>query len=332
MPELRLNLITREWVVIDTEKSKKPKDFISQSEVKKKVLFLAQCPFCPGNESRTPDELYRLDDETGWKIRVVPNKFGRLSREGEKIRCTLGLKKRASGIGISEIVIESPIHSHTIATMSLTDTVKVLQTYRDRFVHTYQDPRVEHVIIFKNYGPASGTSITHPHSQIVGIPVIPMEIRDRISSYMRFFDENGDCLVCQTLDDELKDGSRILFTTEHFVSFVPYAALSPFHIWVYPKRHSGSFADIRSEELQDLAKNLKSTMSSLYYGLEDPDLNYIIRSSKPSDADSGYQHWYLSIVPRVWAGSGFELGSGIYVNPLLPELSAEFLRSVTVPE
>lgn len=331
MPELRLNSITREWVIIDTERSKKPTDFISQSGVKKKVPFLAQCPFCPCNESRTPDELYRLDDGTGWKIRVVPNKFGRLSREGEKKRYATGLKKCASGIGITEIVIESPIHSHTIATMSLTDTVRVLQTYKDRFVQTYRDPRIEHVIIFKNYGPASGTSITHPHSQVVGIPVIPMEIRDRISSYMRFFDENGGCLGCQTLDDELMDGSRILFATEHFVSFIPYAALSPFHIWIYPKRHSGSFADIRSEELRDFAKNLKATLSSVYYGLEDPDLNYLIRSSRPSEADSGYQHWYLSIVPRVWAGSGFELGSGIYVNPLLPELSAEFLRSAAIP-
>ena len=332
MPELRLNLITREWVIIDTEKSRKPKDFVSQAEVKKKVLFLAQCPFCPGNESRTPDELYRLDDETGWKIRVVPNKFGRLSREGEKTRCTTGLKEHVSGIGVSEIVIESPIHSHTIATMSLADTARVLQTYKDRFVQTSRDPRVEHVMIFKNYGPASGTSISHPHSQVVGIPVIPIEMKERISSYMRFFDENGSCLGCQTLDDELKDGSRILFTTEHFVSFVPYAALSPFHIWIYPKRHSGSFADICDEELQDFAKNLKSTMSSLYYGLEDPDLNFIIRSSKPSDAGSEFQHWYLSIVPRVWTVSGFELGSGIYVNPLLPELSAEFLRRAPTPE
>lgn len=332
MPELRLNLITQEWVIIDREKSKKPEDFILETGVKKRLKFFAKCPFCPGNESRTPGELYRLDDEKGWRIRVVPNKFGRLSKEGERIRSSIGLKKSVSGIGINEIIIESPIHDLTTATMPLADIVNVLKTYRDRFVETYRDPGVEHVIVFKNYGPASGTSITHPHSQIVGIPITPLEIRHRVSAYLRFFDENGDCLGCKTLEDELNDGNRILFNTEHFVSFVPYAALSPFHLWMFPKRHSGSFADIRGDELQDLARNLKATMAALYCGLEDPDLNYIIRSGKPSQADSKFQHWYISIVPRVSTGSGFELGTGIYVNPLVPEISAEFLRSVTIPE
>jgi UDPglucose--hexose-1-phosphate uridylyltransferase len=116
------------------------------------------------------------------------------------------------------------------------------------------------------------------------------------------------------------------------VSFIPYAALSAFHIWIFPKRHSGCFADIREEEIWDLAKNLKSTIKKLYYGLEHPDFNYSIRAGKPSNTDSEFIHWYVSIVPRVEMTTGFELGSGMHVNPLLPEKSAEFLRNVRIPE
>ena len=149
---------------------------------------------------------------------------------------------------------------------------------------------------------------------------------------MKFSDENGECLVCRVLEDELIDGRRILLTTEHFVTFVPYAALSPFHIWIFPRRHSGSFSNISGDEIQDLARHLKSIFGKLYRGLEDPDYNYIIRSGKLSEAELEYQHWYVAIVPRVATGSGFELGTGIYVNPLVPEISAAFIRKITVPE
>lgn len=333
MPELRLNLITEDWVIIDQDRCKKPEDFINETEVKQRLEFSPTCPFCPGNELHTPGELYRLEDESrGWKLRVVPNKFGRLSREGEPTRWNDGLKKGVGGIGISEVIIESPMHNHTLAIMPLENIERVLQTSRARFIEACRDPRIEYVVIFKNCGPASGTSITHPHSQIVGIPVTPLEIRHRVSAYMRFFDETGNCLLCRMLEDELNDGRRILLTTEHFVTFVPYAALSPFHIWIFPRRHSGSFADIREDEIQDFARHLKVTLGKVYHGLEDPDYNYIIRSGKLSQADSEFQHWYVSIVPRVARGSGFEMGTGTYVNPLVPEMSAAFIRRITVPE
>ncbi len=332
MPELRLNLITREWVIIAREKNKKPEDFIGTRERKKHPDFVDICPFCPGNESKTPDEQYRIKDEKGWRIRVVPNKFAVLSREGERRRTNTGLKKTVNGVGIHEVIIETPIHNLTTATMPVEQLKEVIQTYKDRFLEIYKNPRVEHVIIFKNNGPASGTTIEHSHSQIVGVPVTPLQIRSRIENAMRYFDDTGECLLCNTLKDEASDGSRILCNTEHFVSFVPYAALSPFHIWIFPKRHSGFFADMRSEEIWDLAVNLKSTMSKLYYGLEHPDFNYVIRSGSPCDINSEFIHWYLSIVPRVAMASGFELGSGMYINPLVPEVSAGFLRGVRIPE
>lgn len=326
MSELRLNQITNEWVII-LGREKSPQDYINR-EKRKLPEFAENCPFCPGNEMHTPSEVYRIMDERGWRIRVIPNKYAVLSSEVEKIRKEEGLKKSITGAGIHEIIIESPIHNLTTATMPLNYLKDILQTYKERFLEFYTNKKVEHVIIFKNQGLASGTTIQHPHSQIVGLPIIPLQIRQRTAKAMSFFDDTGECIFCKTLKEELSASIRVIYDTEHFVSFIPYASLSPFHIWIFPKRHSGSFSTIKENELWDLAFNLKNTMEKLYYGLENPDFNYVIRSGKPAEQDLEYLHWYISIVPRVAQASGFELGSGIYINPLMPETAAEFLRNI----
>jgi UDPglucose--hexose-1-phosphate uridylyltransferase len=136
--------------------------------------------------------------------------------------------------------------------------------------------------------------------------------------------------LCATLKDELTDGRRIILNTEHFVTFIPYAALSPFHTWIFPKRHAATFGNIRDDEIIDLAYNLKTILSKLYCGLENPDFNYVIRSENLKVSGSEYFHWYLSIVPRLAQVSGFELGSGMYTNASVPEEVAEFLRKVKI--
>ena len=332
MSEVRLNPITREWVIIAKEKGKKPEDFIIVKENRKPPEFLKTCPFCPGNETVTPKETFKICDEKGWKIRVVPNKFAMLSNEGERARSHTGLHKNVNGVGTHEVIIETPIHNLTTATMPLEQLKEVIQVYKDRFLEIYRDQRVDHVILFKNSGAASGTTIEHPHSQVVGIPVMPLHIRSRIENAMRFFDDTGECLMCRMIKDELNEGTRIVMDTKHFTALVPYAALSPFHTWIFPKKHSGFFADMQSDEIWDIASNLKSIMARLYHGLNNPDFNCVVMSGNPSDVNSGFIHWYLSIVPRVATASGFELGSGMYINSLIPEKAAEYLRNVKIPE
>lgn len=330
MPELRLNLITREWVIISTEKAKRPEDFIQKKNKKILPEFVESCPFCPGNEHKTPDEVMRIPDNNKWIVRVIPNKFSVLSLKGEKIRKNDGLKHLVTGVGSHEVVIETPLHNEPSALISVGNIANVIRAYKMRFIEIYNNPLVEHVIIFKNQGEASGTSIIHPHAQLIGTPVTPFKIRGRISEARRFFDNTGECMMCATLKDELADGRRIILNTEHFVTFIPYAALSPFHTWIFPKRHTASFGEIRDDEINDLAYNLKTMLSKLYYGLENPDFNYVIRSEKLKESGSEYFHWYLSIVPRTAQVSGFELGSGMYTNASIPEEVAEFLRRVKV--
>lgn len=330
MPELRLNLITREWVIIAKERAKRPEEFRVKSERMALPQFSETCPFCPGNEGRTPPETYSLRDENGWSVRVTPNKFAALSYKGERKRADGGIKRTLSGVGIHEVIVETPSHNMTTALLPLNQVENILRVYRERFVEAYKDPRVEHVIIFKNQGERAGTSLEHPHSQLVGTPVTPIQVRMRVDEAIRFFDDTGDCLMCKTLKDELQEGTRIIMETEHFVAFIPYAALSPFHTWIFPRRHNPSFAAITDEEINDLARIMKTTLGKVYYGLDNPDFNYTIRSMRPIAGNIEFFHWYLSIVPRVYQTSGFEMGSGMYINMALPEASAEFLRSIDV--
>ncbi len=331
MSEFRLNSITGEWVLIE-EGFRKPEDLVRIERKRNLPEYSPDCPFCSGNEERTPEALCVLAGEGQWRIRVVPNKFARLGKEGEKKACNSSLRSSVNGVGIHEVIIETPYHHTSTSTMSLHDLSDVILTYRERLLEAYRDTRVEHVIIFKNHGLAAGTSIAHSHSQLVGLPLMPRQFADRIASYQRFLAETGNCIICEAVHHELHDGARILSDTAHFVSFVPYAALSAFHIWIVPKRHTGSLADIQLEECLDLAKNLKTTMEKIHHGLGEPDFNYVLRSGRPEEADSPYIHWYVSIVPRVSMASGFELGSGIYLNPLAPERSAAFLNAVRLAD
>lgn len=330
MPELRLNLISKEWVIISTERGKRPEDFRSRGVKKVLPSFDKTCPFCPGNESRTPEEIFRISDGDRWKLRLIPNKFPALSRDTERMRINDRHWHRVSGFGVHDVLIETPLHNMSIALLPIEHVSEIIRAYRKRFLELYDDSRIGHVIIFKNHGEGAGTSLEHPHSQIIGTPVTPFQIRRRLEEVTRFFDLTGECLICKTLAEEKEEGSRIVLETEHFIAFIPYAALSAFHTWIFPKRHSATFSAITDAEISDLAFNLKTVLAKIYFGLKNPDFNYVIRSNRPKDADSEYSHWYLTIMPRLTTPAGFELGSGMFINTSLPESSAEFLRNVTV--
>jgi len=210
--------------------------------------------------------------------------------------------------------------------MDVKEVEDIIKVYKIRYTEVEKIKGIQSIIIFKNHGPSAGTSLEHPHSQLIATPIVPPQSRARIEQAVNFFDLTGQCLFCRTMKDELSARERIIAETENFVSFVPYAALSPFHIWIFPKRHSPSFADINDKEIVDFAKILKETIGRLYHGLDNPDYNYTIRSMPVGENGTEYCHWYLSVIPRVSQPAGFELGSGMFINSALPEESAKFLR------
>jgi UDPglucose--hexose-1-phosphate uridylyltransferase len=332
MPELRHNILTREWVIIATERAKRPEDFIRKRKEKKKVLpaQVATCPFCPGNEKMTPPETYIVPDTMGWRVRVAPNKFPALSYVGERRRSIQGIRRTITGVGIHEVIVETPDHSKTTALLTDQEVETIIQTYLHRFKFASADPRVEQVTIFKNHGDAAGTSLEHPHSQMIATPVITAQLRDRLINSLKHFDEFGECIFCRVLDQELNDGARVVVETQHFVSFVQYAALTPFSMLIMPRRHMACFAEIKDAEAADLAHNLRCTLARLYHGLDDPDFNYTVRTAPTEYSGVKYYHWYVSIIPRLTKMAGFELGSGMFINVSLPEENAGFLRGVKV--
>jgi UDPglucose--hexose-1-phosphate uridylyltransferase len=182
MPQLRQDPTTKEWVIIAAERSKRPHDFIKTKTVIEKPPYKEDCPFCPGNEHLTPHEslAYRSGgpaDSKGWWVRVIPNKFPALSPEGSLEREETGFFRMMDGMGIHEVVIESPIHNQLLPLMEDKQVEEVLLAYRERYLALREDPRIKLIIVFKNHGEAAGTSLDHTHSQLVGTSVVPSNIR-----------------------------------------------------------------------------------------------------------------------------------------------------------
>jgi UDPglucose--hexose-1-phosphate uridylyltransferase len=332
MPELRQNYFTKEWVVIATERAKRPEELKLKREPKVIPERVPSCPFCPGNENLTPPEVMRAAASAGdgWQVRVIPNKFSALAREVEPQRKVQRLRRTIDGFGVHDVIVETPDHSEVMAEMSDAHVANILRVYKARYDELSLDPRIAHVTIFKNHGVDAGTSLEHPHSQLIAAPVISQQVRQRFEEAMRHFDDFGVCVFCQTIQEELADQSRLVMVNEHFVAMEPFASPTPFCTHIYPRRHMASFGDISGSEIADLARMLRSVLGKLYYGLQNPDFNYTIRTAPAELVGAKYFHWYLSIIPRLTRVAGFELGSGMFINTVLPEAAAEFLRNVKV--
>ncbi|SPF48966.1 Galactose-1-phosphate uridylyltransferase [Candidatus Sulfotelmatobacter kueseliae] len=331
MPELRQNFMTKEWVVIATDRAKRPDEMVVHRAAKPAVSFSPNCPFCPGHENQTPPEILRLPDGgDGWKVRVVPNKYSALSPECKPDRTIRRSFHSMAGFGVHDIVIETPDHSLAMALMPDAHVADILRIYKTRYDELSLDPRIAHVTIFKNSGTDAGTSLEHPHSQLIATPVISYQVRQRFQEALRHYDEYGCCIFCQMIEEELQNQERIVLASERFVAVELYASPSPFFTHIYPRRHMASFGDISAQEIADLGRVLRTLLGKLYYGLENPDFNLTIRTAPAELVGVRYFHWYLSVIPRLTRTAGFELGSGMFINTVIPEQAAEFLRKVKV--
>ncbi len=333
MPEIRQNIATKEWVIIATERARRPEDFTAATRTRthERPPRVATCPFCPGNEGMTPEPSLVVRDAGGaWRQRIVPNKFGALSPTAPPRRLEAGVARMTEGYGFHDVLIESPHHNTTTALMPAAEVASALAALRDRARELARDERISQIIPFKNHGESAGTSLEHPHCQMVSLPIVPSHIRQRLEEAMRYFDEHGTCVFCDMARWESEVAERVICEDDHFVSFIPYAAFSPFHTWILPRRHRPLFTLASDEELASLGAVLKTTLLKLYRGLGDPHYNYMIRMAPLAYDKVQWSHWYLSIVPKITKTAGFELGSGMYINTALPEASAEFLRGVAV--
>jgi UDPglucose--hexose-1-phosphate uridylyltransferase len=206
----------------------------------------------------------------------------------------------------------------------------ILRVYRERYNALSLDHRVNHITIFKNHGADAGASLAHPHSQLIATPVIPSQVRHRLFEALRHYDDAGECMFCHMVEREVEDQTRVVLKSERFVAMEVFASATPFATHIFPLRHMASFGDISEMEVVDLARVLRTLLAKIYVGLENPDLNFTVRSGPAEYAAARHFHWYVSVIPRLTRVAGFELGSGMFINSVLPEAAAEYLRKVAV--
>jgi len=331
MPEFRQNMVTKEWVIIATERSKRPDDFMEKRYDRNNLPpHKGDCPFCPGNESMTPPTVFSIEKNGSWSLRVVPNKFAALQNNLTIERRHEGRFLKAEGFGLAEVVIESQFHNQTIATMDQNEVKNVVFAYRERAIDISKIKDLELITIFRNYGERAGTSLEHPHSQIIATPIVPPHVRNSLYQSQLACDTYGDCIYCGMMEEERQQKVRIVSETKYFLVICPFASRSPFETLIYPKIHRSSFNAISDIELEDFASVLRDTLKRIYICLNDPDYNYVINSAPIKDGEVKYHHWYVVIVPKLTTPAGFEIGTGIYINTTLPEECAQFLRDVRI--
>ncbi|HCC57976.1 MAG TPA: galactose-1-phosphate uridylyltransferase [Solibacterales bacterium] len=328
MPELRKDPITDRWVIIATDRARRPADFAREPITSLGGRF---CPFCPGNESKTPPEVLAYRDQggsngSGWHLRVVPNKFPVLGIEGDLDREGEGLFDKMQGIGAHEVIIETPGHSESMATLEERQVERVLWAFRDRMLDLKKDGRLRYILLFKNQGEPAGASLEHPHSQLIALPVVPKRVQEEIDGAKNYYDFKERCVFCDILRQEAKAATRVVMETDRFLVIEPYAARFPFETWIVPRRHQAHFFEADAQQLQNLAWVLKSTLRKIEKVLEKPPLNFIVHTAPLQEGAMLHYHWHIEIIPRLTRVAGFEWGTGFYINPTPPEESAQFLR------
>lgn len=334
MSHLRFDLTTNDWVVFARSRALRP-----HAGVVKAPRIAAEptigCPFCPGNESLTPPEIRSVRgdsyDPKTWLVRVVPNKFPALRIEDEARRSDEGRSFRSmGGCGAHEVVVESPDHRSAFAQQPVEQVERVLLCLQERYQDLMRDDRFQAVIVFKNHGEAAGTSLAHPHWQVIATPVVPRMLRIKNMEAMEYYDREGVSLYTVLLNDELAAGRRILTANDDFVALTPFASHAAFETWIMPRRPQASFASVQPAAMKALAAILKRVLLKLHTALDNPDFNLTIDSAPRGEADEPYFVWHMRIVPRIATTAGFELGSGMAISTVLPEDACAFLGETPV--
>jgi UDPglucose--hexose-1-phosphate uridylyltransferase len=333
MPELRKDPVVGRWVIISTERSRRPTNF-NPVHVEKTGHF---CPFCPGQEDKTPPEVYAYRPDgggangPGWQVRVVPNKFPALQIEGTLDRRGEGLYDKMNGVGAHEVVIETPVHDQDLAEMSVDHLEQVLTAYRERCLDLHRDRRFRYVLVFKNHGAQAGATLEHSHTQLIATPIVPKILMEEIEGSRKYYELKERCVFCDIVAQETaeNDGRRVVTMNERFIALAPFAPRFPFETWILPRRHDASFINIEDGgEFRDLAVVLKDTLSRLNRALDHPPYNFAVHTSPVSEGDLEYYHWHLEIMPSLSRVAGFEIGSGFHINPTPPEDAAQYLREM----
>jgi len=341
MPELRKDPIIGRWVIIATERARRPDQFNGRDH---SAVTEQPCPFCEGAEAKTPKEIYALRPSNskpngpGWDLRVVPSIAPFLRVEGDLGRHGRGLYDMMNGVGAHEVIVETNQHIANMADLSAGQISKVLKCYSDRIIDLEKDERFKYVLVFKNYGAsAGGSAIRHTRSQLIATPVNPKRVKEELAGSRNYYNYHERCVFCDLIHQEIEQKDRLILDLDGFIAISPFAARFSFETWIMPKKHCCDFTCQDGESLKNLGKVMKELLSKLKKGLNDPPYNYVIHTAPFRRKKSGYwktidqdYHWHIEIMPRLTRVAGFEWGTGFYICPITPEDCAKFLREVEI--
>lgn len=343
MPELRADPVVERWVIVATERRRRPVDFKEKGD---QPSDPATCPFCEGHEDKTPPEVFAFRapgtkaNTPGWSVRVIPNKFPALAIEGGMDRRGIGLFDMMNGIGAHEVVVEGIDHYKMLADADISQIELVLRALKERIIDLRKDTRFRYILVFKNHGQAAGTSLYHSHCQLIATPVTPIYVREKLMGAKQYYTRKERCIFCDITMQELSMGERIVCENEDFVVMSPYASRFPFELMLIPRYHSFEFSETPDDKLAKLAQILKETLQRLKITLNDPPFNFVLHTAPNIIPRPGHPeywgsirydfHWHLEIIPRVTHVAGFEWGTGFYINPTPPEEATKYLREVVL--
>jgi len=350
--EIRINpVVSSESVLVATARNMRPK--IDEKAPPRDIRsHVDTCPFCRGNEAKTPKAIQSLPDDKNWQIRIVENLYPVLGDNQQNTDFAFGLQQTIDGYGRHEVIIDHDNHGIALHEMTPEHLSMLFFAYQQRLISLYEsDQRLKYILVFKNYGPAAGGSIPHTHSQIIAMPVVPHNVQQEIEYSHTHFNNHHQCIFCTLIDEALTYeatiydresgevrrkidvGQYIIEKSKHFIAIKPFASRYEWEIHLYPLKHQMNFLNCSTDELNDFALLLKHIMQRLDAVLGGVQYNYFLHSIPHGDEYKKYEksyHWYLEICPRSSIPTGFELGSGLYVNTISPENAAEQLRNVKI--
>jgi len=341
MPELRRDPVIGRWVIISTERAKRPDQFSTAAVEKEEFGPGEKCPFCEGNESMTPPEIYALrrpwskPDGPGWEVRVVPSISPLLQIGGDLDRHGHGMYDLMNARGAHEIIVETPKHLRE-SQMSKEDMIKSLNTILDRIGDLERDPGIKYVLLFKNYGEAAGGGhIKHARTQLIGTPVNLKRVKEELAGSRMYYDYRERCIFCDIIKQEVRSGKRVIAESKNFIGISPFASRFPFETWIIPKEHSCDFYKIDRQVIPDFVEIMQTLFRKTRKVIGDFPFNFILHTA-PFRRDAkkrGYwetidrdYHWHFEMLPILTRVAGFEWGSGFYINPLPPEDACRSVR------
>ncbi|MBI5805691.1 galactose-1-phosphate uridylyltransferase [candidate division TA06 bacterium] len=332
MPELRKDPIIGRWVIISTERGKRPVDY----EIPAPAVIHGSCPFCYGQEHLTTPEILAVrppetaPNSPGWQLRVIANKYPALRVEGELEKSGEGLYDKMSGIGAHEIIVEMPEHNRFLSDLDIPHIQNILSAYVSRMQDLKRDTRLKYLMIFKNQGYRAGASLEHSHSQLIATPIVPKSINEELAGAQEYYNYKERCVFCDIVKQETEDRRRLVLENENFISIAPFAARFPFECWLMPKKHESNFENITPADLALLAAILKETLLRIKASVSNPPYNLVLHTAPCQMSGLQHFHWHMEIMPRLTRVAGFERGTGFYINPTPPEEYAQFLREVEI--